>query len=167
MSGHGFLFSLPLSFFDSAESFSSPAQLASNGSDGVVPTASIDALKAAQQEQSVADEHAGGWSESGATCIACGIGVNSQGFTTSAEQRQHFKTDWHRYNLKRRIDKKLPVTEEEFDRMIEAGDDVRNWCPAYQVQTQTPQKMKLTMMLQLQAAKDSWGPKQQQYKVHK
>jgi hypothetical protein len=33
----------------------------------------------------------------GATCIACGIGVNSQGFTSSAEQRQHFKTDLHRY----------------------------------------------------------------------
>jgi len=38
-----------------------------------------------------------GWSEGmGATCIACGIGINSQGFTSSAEQRQHFKTDWHR-----------------------------------------------------------------------
>ena len=36
------------------------------------------------------------WSEAGATCITCGIGVNGPGFATAAEQRQHFKTDWHR-----------------------------------------------------------------------
>lgn len=36
------------------------------------------------------------WSESGATCIACGIGISSPGFGAAAEQRDHFKTDWHR-----------------------------------------------------------------------
>ena len=35
-------------------------------------------------------------SEGGATCIACGIGVTSPGFSSAEEQRDHFKTDWHR-----------------------------------------------------------------------
>jgi hypothetical protein len=47
--------------------------------------------------QQVPSAAAAAWSEGmGATCIACGIGINGQGFTSSAEQRQHFKTDWHR-----------------------------------------------------------------------
>ncbi len=35
-------------------------------------------------------------SEGAATCIACGVGVSSPPFSSAAEQRQHFKTDWHR-----------------------------------------------------------------------
>jgi hypothetical protein len=51
---------------------------------------------AADSEQQQQQQQQGQGEGMGATCIACGIGINSQGFTSSAEQRQHFKTDWHR-----------------------------------------------------------------------
>ncbi len=43
------------------------------------------------------------------TCLACQVG-----FSTADEQRIHYRTDWHRYNLKRRIAEAAPVGEEEF-----------------------------------------------------
>ncbi|GIM00643.1 hypothetical protein Vretimale_5511 [Volvox reticuliferus] len=64
------------------------------------------------------------WRESGATCLTCGIGVNCPGFSSSQEQRDHFKTDWHRYNVKRRLAKQPAVSEEQFDRIIEQGTEV-------------------------------------------
>lgn len=142
------------------------------------------ALHRSRQEAAGDTEHqqqqdkGAAWSEGmGATCIACGIGINSQGFTSSAEQRQHFKTDWHRYlpcmahpdmractphcispyqhtaphppslrhaaascclttntncgrcryNVKRRVEKKPPVTESAFEAMLEQQDDVSAW----------------------------------------
>jgi pre-60S factor REI1 len=33
-------------------------------------------------------------------------------------QREHFKTDWHRYNLKRKVAELPPVTSEEFEKRI-------------------------------------------------
>lgn len=50
-----------------------------------------------EEQPTAASGAAGAWNEAGATCIACGIGINSQGFSSSAEQRQHFRTDWHRW----------------------------------------------------------------------
>jgi hypothetical protein len=40
-------------------------------------------------------------------------------FETVEEQRGHFKTDWHRYNAKARIEGKKVVTGEEWDDMAE------------------------------------------------
>jgi hypothetical protein len=61
-------------------------------------TCRLAAVAADEEEAAVAGNcrGAGGWNEAGATCIACGIGISSQGFSSAAEQRQHFKTDWHR-----------------------------------------------------------------------
>ncbi len=47
--------------------------------------------------------------ESTFTCLSCRVG-----FPTSEGQRQHYKTDWHRYNLKRKIAGMVPVTAENF-----------------------------------------------------
>jgi hypothetical protein len=59
--------------------------------------AAATAAAADEDEAGVASSSGkGGWNEAGATCIACGIGISSQGFSSAAEQRQHFKTDWHR-----------------------------------------------------------------------
>lgn len=58
--------------------------------------------------------------KSGATCNACGIAS----FPTLDEQRQHYKTDWHRFNIKRRLSAIKPITEEEFDKLIENENDV-------------------------------------------
>jgi len=43
-------------------------------------------------------------------CTSC----KDASFDTNAEFRTHFKTDWHNFNLKRKIEKKESVTEDEF-----------------------------------------------------
>ena len=48
------------------------------------------------------------------TCSLC-----SAIFSDNFEQRQHFKLDWHRYNLKRKLQNKSAVGEEEFEKMVE------------------------------------------------
>jgi ribosome maturation protein SDO1 len=42
-------------------------------------------------------------------------------FDNNAEFRTHFKTDWHNFNLRRKIDKKEPVTEDEYlDQLLDS-----------------------------------------------
>lgn len=43
------------------------------------------------------------------TCISCRVG-----FKDPELQRLHYKSDWHRYNLKRKVAELPPVTSEEF-----------------------------------------------------
>ena len=47
------------------------------------------------------------------TCITCRVA-----FLDSNLQRGHYKTDWHRYNLKRKVVELPPVTAEEFQRRV-------------------------------------------------
>ncbi|KAI9911716.1 hypothetical protein PsorP6_008808 [Peronosclerospora sorghi] len=44
------------------------------------------------------------------TCTACNLD-----FALPAEQKNHFRTDWHRYNLKRKVVELPPVTEAQFE----------------------------------------------------
>ena len=46
---------------------------------------------------------------SGKSCVTCG-GC----FPTAGEHRAHFKSDWHRYNLKLKLANQPTVTEAEF-----------------------------------------------------
>jgi len=65
------------------------------------------------------------------TCITCRVG-----FRDSDLQRDHYKSDWHRYNLKRKIVNLPPVTAENFaDRcaaqellQAEASKDTTQYC---------------------------------------
>lgn len=47
------------------------------------------------------------------TCISCRVA-----FTDSEVQRAHYKTDWHRYNLKRKVADMPPVTAENFQERV-------------------------------------------------
>lgn len=47
------------------------------------------------------------------TCINCSVR-----FANAEIQRDHYKTDWHRYNLKRKVAVLPPVTAEEFARRV-------------------------------------------------
>lgn len=47
------------------------------------------------------------------TCISCRVA-----FTDAEIQRNHYKTDWHRYNLKRKVANLPPVTAEEFQKRV-------------------------------------------------
>lgn len=52
--------------------------------------------------------------DGGLTCNTCGIT-----FKEREEQRNHFNTDWHRYNIKRRVVLDVqPVTFEEFEVLL-------------------------------------------------
>ena len=42
-------------------------------------------------------------------CIACHVA-----FRSADAHREHYKTDWHRYNLKRKVAEMAPVTLESF-----------------------------------------------------
>jgi pre-60S factor REI1 len=48
------------------------------------------------------------------TCISCLVA-----FDTGEDQRNHYKTDWHRYNLKRKVAEMTPVTQVEFAKRLE------------------------------------------------
>lgn len=47
------------------------------------------------------------------TCLNCNVR-----FQNADVQREHYKTDWHRYNLKRRVAELPPVTAEEFQKRV-------------------------------------------------
>jgi len=51
------------------------------------------------------------------TCITCRVG-----FRDGDMQREHYKSDWHRYNLKRLIVKLPPVTAENFKERLDAQE---------------------------------------------
>ena len=65
------------------------------------------------------------------TCITCRVA-----FKDADSQRSHYKTDWHRYNLKRKVAELLPVSAENFqDRVLAHRDtavekDTRRICEA-------------------------------------
>ena len=42
-------------------------------------------------------------------------------FTSASDLRSHFKSDWHRYNLRQKLKQRPPVTADEFERLIEDG----------------------------------------------
>ncbi|XP_044727648.1 zinc finger protein 622 [Chrysoperla carnea] len=47
------------------------------------------------------------------TCITCRVA-----FQDAEIQRQHYKTDWHRYNLKRKVAELPSITSEEFQKRV-------------------------------------------------
>ncbi|XP_043921154.1 zinc finger protein 622 [Protopterus annectens] len=63
------------------------------------------------------------------TCIACHVA-----FADADLQRAHYKTDWHRYNLKRKVAEMPPVTAENFQERVLAqkaaidNEDTTTYC---------------------------------------
>ncbi|KAJ1871105.1 pre-60S factor rei1, partial [Coemansia sp. S17] len=47
------------------------------------------------------------------TCIACQVA-----FYSAEQQRTHYRSDWHRYNLKRKVADLPPVTAESFAQRV-------------------------------------------------
>ncbi|KAJ3285984.1 hypothetical protein HDU79_006913 [Rhizoclosmatium sp. JEL0117] len=50
------------------------------------------------------------------TCLACHVA-----FRTADTQRDHYRSDWHRYNLKRKVAELPPVSSENFALRLESG----------------------------------------------
>ncbi len=49
------------------------------------------------------------------TCVTCNIAFNDPEF-----QREHYKSDWHRYNLKRKVAELSPVDFKDFTTRAQA-----------------------------------------------
>ncbi|CAO3702375.1 unnamed protein product [Rhizopus stolonifer] len=47
------------------------------------------------------------------TCLACQVA-----FPTSEKQRTHYRSDWHKYNLKRKIAQLTPISAEQFAQKV-------------------------------------------------
>ena len=54
------------------------------------------------------------------TCITCSVG-----FLEASAQREHYKTDWHRYNLKRKVAEFPPVSESDFKSRMDKHEQQR------------------------------------------
>ena len=54
------------------------------------------------------------------------IGCKDASFETSQEFRNHYKTEWHNFNLKRKMQKKSPVDEEEAKNLLFDQDFNKN-----------------------------------------
>ena len=52
-------------------------------------------------------------------CSTCSIS-----FSNSSEHREHFKLDWHRFNLRRKLRNKPPLKEDEFEKMVEKNNNL-------------------------------------------
>lgn len=50
------------------------------------------------------------------TCTACSVS-----FPTSEAHKTHYKLDWHRYNLRRKVAGLAPVDQGDFDRRLAAA----------------------------------------------
>ena len=115
------IFWLPLDYVLSTRLYGSQPDVdEKHGLDAAQPAAS-KASRSGTADGSLSKE------SGGATCSACGIGYSSSaGFSNAEEQRAHFKTDWHRFNVKRvSVYKKLAVSEEAFEQLLEQGSAVR------------------------------------------
>ncbi|GFH20329.1 ANK_REP_REGION domain-containing protein, partial [Haematococcus lacustris] len=119
MSVLGSLYSIPPTFFDGAVATGAAGDATNPANLGAAALPEL--LQRTVLKPSPTAE-GGQWNENGATCLACGIGVLSAGFASAAEQRIHFKCDWHRYNVKRRLSKLPAVSEEQFELLISQQD---------------------------------------------
>jgi len=54
------------------------------------------------------------------TCITCSVA-----FKEASHQRDHYKTDWHRYNLKRKVAELPPVNESDFKNRMSKHEEQR------------------------------------------
>ena len=50
------------------------------------------------------------------SCSTCGVK-----FDSVSDQREHFKLDWHRYNVSSKVNGVKALTEEEFNQLVEKG----------------------------------------------
>lgn len=76
--------------------------------------AALERLNIQQQQQAAG---ATGKNDNGSDALTCG--TCQQTFTDRVEHREHFGTDWHRYNIKRKlVFDQAPVSSNEFEDML-------------------------------------------------
>ncbi|KAF5295152.1 hypothetical protein FQR65_LT10540 [Abscondita terminalis] len=79
----------------------------------------VQFLKIGTEDANESREHLKKWAPSGSSKLVCSYCKTE--FDDVIQQREHYKLDWHRYNLKQNLLLKPPVTEEVFN---ERADDL-------------------------------------------
>jgi hypothetical protein len=111
--------------------YSIPPELLSNLTVRSIQQGAPDPLDAApsHSEANGLSKHTVSGAPRGATAAGTGVGGTlrcqtcpNAGFETVEEQREHFKSDWHRYNAKAKLTGRI-VTAEEWDNMVEGECD--------------------------------------------
>ena len=92
-----FIFSLPSELLDT---------LTLKGDSQATPTEDIP-QKTVESQEPVGSRGAG--------CVTCNIAS----FPSVSEQRDHVRSDLHKFNLKRKVAGQVPVDAEEFDKMLD------------------------------------------------
>ena len=67
----------------------------------------------------------------------CIPGTTSAAFDSPADQRLHFKSDWHRFNVKLRSVGKATVDEAEFERLVSDKDEASTLHSATMIRSTT------------------------------
>lgn len=104
-----------LNVFSLSERVISSLDLIYYGDNSVEATSGSSKLKEAVPQKPLsknAENDGLGSSE----CKVCKLSFNN---TSTEEKREHYKTDLHRFNLKRNLAQMEPVSEAEFDRLVE------------------------------------------------
>jgi hypothetical protein len=120
----GTIFQLDPALLDGGDPTASPGTSDAASEGAGLLHESLEALEV-QDEQASPPDPSDAKPEGGSTCLTCGIGGSgaAPGFASADEQRAHFKTDWHRYNIKRRLASLGAVGEQQFAALIENGAD--------------------------------------------
>lgn len=88
--------------------------------EALAPTPCLNQSAEAPEDQPTAEPSG---SSCQSTCHACNIGTGTTpGFASLAEQRAHFKTDWHRFNIKRALARQSPLSETEFAALLDQDE---------------------------------------------
>ncbi|GMH35473.1 hypothetical protein BSKO_03341 [Bryopsis sp. KO-2023] len=77
--------------------------------------------QAAATENRPVDSSATG-KEASLTCNGCGLGPSD--FESGDDWKPHFKSDWHRHNLRRKLKGRPPIGEAEFETLVEQDAEV-------------------------------------------
>lgn len=108
-----FLKSGPLYAFSLPQELLQVIQLRSSfGGPSESQTREASSSEGEQSVQPLEDSRGDG---SALRCSLCSIAQ----FESIGEQRAHFSSDWHRYNIKRNLAGKAPVQEQEWETMVE------------------------------------------------
>lgn len=110
------VYSLPPALLSTLSVRSIAAQLAGTTADAEADGESQAGPSRPAQQQSAAVKLPSG-------TLSCQSCPNAT-FETVEEQRTHFKSDWHRYNAKARLEGKKVVGVEEWDNLVEGESHI-------------------------------------------
>jgi hypothetical protein len=79
---------------------------------------------------------------------ACNVCLGAT-FTDVEEQRTHFRSDWHRYNVKIRLRGGKPISEVDFAKLVDSTCTSTTFCAALLTRTFRPRRLHIWLRLRI------------------